>query len=84
MKKLTLCCNSDFGKDDLEEERFYKLVFRLNSNVLQLCFSQSVDPDKLQAHHTIHNILTVLNSQHLGRLVPLVGLLIELICSKFG
>ncbi|CAH1792349.1 unnamed protein product [Owenia fusiformis] len=56
----------DFCKE-LSEGQFERLVFHLNHNILQLCFSQNVDSDALHYKHTVHNLLTLLKTAHLGR-----------------
>lgn len=55
----------------MDEQQFARRVARLNSNVLQLCFSQSVRPDVLHPPRTLHNILQLLNTEvsNLGRYV---------------
>ncbi|GLV43336.1 Autophagy-related 14 [Carabus blaptoides fortunei] len=64
---------SDFCGNDMNEQQFARRVARLNANVLQLCFSQSVCPEVLHAPRTLHNILQLLNTEvgDLGRLGPI-------------
>ncbi|XP_064601890.1 beclin 1-associated autophagy-related key regulator-like [Liolophura sinensis] len=60
-------CYSEFCGDDLTEKQFNSCVARLNENILYLCFSQGVDLDLVFPRHTLHNILALLSSPHLGR-----------------
>lgn len=64
---------SDFCGSDMDEQQFARRVARLNANVLQLCFSQSVCPDVLHPARTLNNILQLLNTDvsDLGRLGPI-------------
>lgn len=53
----------------MDEQQFARRVARLNANVLQLCFSQSVCPDVLHPARTLNNILQLINTDvsDLGR-----------------
>lgn len=68
-KKL---CNSEFCGDNLSRYRFTRALSKLNTNILHLCFSQHVDPDKLHPHHTLRNImfLVTTDNDNLGRTGP--------------
>ncbi|XP_013387967.1 beclin 1-associated autophagy-related key regulator isoform X2 [Lingula anatina] len=60
-------CYSEFFGCDLTEKQFNSAVNRLNHQVLHLCFTQNVSPEKLHPRQTIHNMLLLLKSAHLGR-----------------
>uniref|UniRef100_A0A3Q3JHM5 Autophagy related 14 n=1 Tax=Monopterus albus TaxID=43700 RepID=A0A3Q3JHM5_MONAL len=68
-KKL---CNSEFCGENLSRYRFTRALSKLNTNVLQLCFSQHVDSEKLHPHHTLRNIMFLVSPDNdsLGRTGP--------------
>ncbi|CAN9501935.1 unnamed protein product [Ophioblennius macclurei] len=66
-KKL---CNSEFCGDNLSRYRFTRALSKLNTNILHLCFSQHVDPEKLHPHHTLRNIMFLVANDSLGRTGP--------------
>lgn len=68
-KKL---CNSEFCGENLSRYRFTRALNKLNTNILHLCFSQNVDPDKLHPHHTLRNIMFLVapDNHNLGRTGP--------------
>uniref|UniRef100_A0A8C5NEN5 Beclin 1-associated autophagy-related key regulator n=1 Tax=Gouania willdenowi TaxID=441366 RepID=A0A8C5NEN5_GOUWI len=68
-KKL---CNSEFCGDNLSRYRFTRALNKLNTNILHLCFSQHVDPEKLHPHHTLRNIMFLISEDNpnLGRSGP--------------
>lgn len=66
-KKL---CNSEFCGDNLSRYRFTRALSKLNTNILHLCFSQHVDPEKLHPHHTLRNIMFLVANDNLGRTGP--------------
>ncbi|XP_014671329.1 PREDICTED: beclin 1-associated autophagy-related key regulator-like [Priapulus caudatus] len=68
---------SEFCTAELSERAFARAVSKLNVNVLQLCFTQHVNPDLLHGQQTIRNLLLCLNEEtsDLGRSGPFeVGL----------
>ena len=60
------CCCSTFGCNDFSEKQLQQAVSQLNHNMLHLCFSQGVDESSLISRHTMHNLLLLLRSEHLG------------------
>uniref|UniRef100_A0A3P9IJV4 Autophagy related 14 n=1 Tax=Oryzias latipes TaxID=8090 RepID=A0A3P9IJV4_ORYLA len=65
-------CNSEFCGENLSRYRFTRSLNKLNTNILHLCFSQHVDSDKLHPHHTLRNIMFLvdLDNDSLGRTGP--------------
>ncbi|XP_052272133.1 beclin 1-associated autophagy-related key regulator-like isoform X2 [Dreissena polymorpha] len=63
-------CYSEFCYCNLSEKQFNKAVARLNQNILYLCFSQGLDPERIEPKHTLHNILELLTHTQLGRIGP--------------
>lgn len=53
---------ADFCKK-LNEEYFDRKVFRLNSNILYLAYSQGVNLSKCKEKNTLENVLTILNPE---------------------
>ena len=62
---VTLSSHSDFG-GELDENRFNKMLYRLNLNLLTLCFAQGVDARDLLPQQTLRNIRTLISSPQLG------------------
>jgi beclin 1-associated autophagy-related key regulator len=60
---------SEFCLADLDEDHFNKMVYKLNHNVLHMCFTQAVPVEELHPLQTIHNVLMLLKSVELGRWV---------------
>ena len=65
--KYDRCACSEFCGHELTESQFERAVYRLNHNILYLCFAQNVDPELLNAKHSVHNLLVMLDSPQLGR-----------------
>uniref|UniRef100_A0A3P9LM32 Autophagy related 14 n=1 Tax=Oryzias latipes TaxID=8090 RepID=A0A3P9LM32_ORYLA len=65
-------CNSEFCGENLSRYRFTRSLNKLNTNILHLCFSQHVDSDKLHPHHTLRNIMFLVDPDNdsLGRTGP--------------
>lgn len=64
------CKNSDFREfcwAEMTEKQFSAAVFKLNCNILHLCYTQNVNLDGLHPQHTICNIRTLLDHADLGR-----------------
>ncbi|KAK7103655.1 beclin 1-associated autophagy-related key regulator-like [Littorina saxatilis] len=61
---------STFGFKDFNEKQLNQAVGQLNHNMLHLCFSQGVPPSRMISRHTMHNLLLLLRSEHLGREQP--------------
>lgn len=61
---------ADFYSTDIGDNKFYKKVSKLNTNILYLCFSQGVDTSLLNPKHTLCNLLHLVNHSHLGRTEP--------------
>ena len=51
---------------ELDDASFNKLVYRLNRNVLQLCFAQRLAPDTLSKLESLRNLQTLLDCAQLG------------------
>ncbi|XP_040916063.1 beclin 1-associated autophagy-related key regulator-like isoform X2 [Toxotes jaculatrix] len=66
-KKL---CNSEFCGENLSRCHFTRALSKLNTNILHLCFSQHVDSEKLQPHHTLRNIMFLVSLDSLDRTGP--------------
>lgn len=77
--KSVCCACSEFCGNELTECQFERDVYRLNHNILYLCFTQNVDPELLNAKHTVHNLLVMLDSPQLGRLVQSSSVLSSLV-----
>lgn len=60
----------DFCSTDISDQKFYKKISKLNTNILYLCFSQGVDTSLLNPKHTLCNLLHLVNYSHLGRTEP--------------
>lgn len=65
-----VCLHSDFCKSELTEQSFTRKVFRLNGNILHLCYTQCVKLNMLSLNHTLENINILLDSKYsdLGRI----------------
>ncbi|XP_036398829.1 beclin 1-associated autophagy-related key regulator isoform X1 [Megalops cyprinoides] len=68
-KKL---CNSEFCGENLNRYRFTRAINKLNTNILHLCFSQHVESELLHPHHTLRNIMFLVDphNKNLGRTGP--------------
>ena len=67
VKIVTFPISSGFCQGEMSEKDFNKAVYKLNHNVLYLCFTQKVAPELLQPRHTVHNLLMLLKASQLGR-----------------
>jgi beclin 1-associated autophagy-related key regulator len=56
----------EFNGGELSEKKFWSTVFKLNRNILYLCFTQNVHLESLQPRHTLYNLLMLLNAPQLG------------------
>lgn len=54
----------DFGKIVNSEYKLNRKVTRLNLNILHLCLSQGVSPEKLRAKQTLHNLKQLIDLIH--------------------
>ncbi|XP_070577873.1 beclin 1-associated autophagy-related key regulator-like [Ptychodera flava] len=65
-------CYSKFCGKKLTPKAFSRAVAKLNTNILYICFTQNVDPEYLNASHTVRNLMACFNQQtgQLGRNGP--------------
>ncbi|XP_078000477.1 beclin 1-associated autophagy-related key regulator-like [Glandiceps talaboti] len=65
-------CYSKFCGKELSPKSFSRAVAKLNTNILHVCFTQTVDPECLNPSHTLRNLMICLNPQtsQLGRSGP--------------
>uniref|UniRef100_A0A8C4QJK6 Autophagy related 14 n=1 Tax=Eptatretus burgeri TaxID=7764 RepID=A0A8C4QJK6_EPTBU len=65
-------CFSEFCHEDLGRQRFIRIVNKLNTNVMHLCFSQAVHPERLHPLHPMRNLRYMIHSENatLGRSGP--------------
>ncbi|XP_033125938.1 beclin 1-associated autophagy-related key regulator-like isoform X2 [Anneissia japonica] len=65
-------CFSEFCGKEMSPSRFSKSVANLNANIMYLCSSQKIAPEKILSYGTLRNMLTLLEptSGYLGRCGP--------------
>uniref|UniRef100_UPI00358F4885 beclin 1-associated autophagy-related key regulator-like isoform X1 n=1 Tax=Myxine glutinosa TaxID=7769 RepID=UPI00358F4885 len=65
-------CYSEFCHEDLGRQRFIRVVNKLNTNVMHLCFSQAVNPERLHPLHPMRNLRYMIHLENatLGRSGP--------------
>ena len=68
---LLLCTCSEFSGADMSEQKFSSSVFKLNRNILHMCFLHNLELDALNPRNTLYNLLLLLNAPNLG--APLVS-----------